>query len=220
MMIRVFIDTNTIKFSATKQLRIIPINKAIRNWYGKITSRIVSTIGYINPNEKLKNGSELKQEAKLLIDVAELAKNSHIELYEDVEMIVESMGLPNIGSSTGRLYKAPISRAEAPIKYGRMIMGPSYMGSPKEMTLNFLKNINERRFKDLQKITGAYQGGDKYNINQLRDAFLIWSAEHNECDYFLTLDFKLIKMVKRDNKYEVKVNLVRPSELLQAIDHE
>jgi len=216
-MTRVFIDTNVIKFSATKQLEIIPANKPTRNWYGKITGHQVATVGYVNPNDKLPDESKIKIEAGLLSDIAILAKNGHIELFEDLEMMVESIGLPRIGSESGRFHGAPIKRANSPFIYGRTIMGPNHMESPNELALKFFKEITHKRFKELQNVTGAYQGKDTYNLNQLIDAFLIWSAEHNQCDYFLTLDFKLIKMVKNDSKKRVNINLVRPSELLQNL---
>jgi hypothetical protein len=108
--IKVFIDTNIVKFSATKQLRLIPVNKPTRNWYGKKTGYQFSTVGYVNPNERLQDGSKIKKEAALLPDVADLAKSNRIELLESMEMVVESMGLPNIGSSSGRFYNAPIKK--------------------------------------------------------------------------------------------------------------
>jgi hypothetical protein len=215
--IKVFIDTNIIKFSATKQMRIIPVNKPTRNWYEKITGYQLNTLGYVNPNDRLSNGSEIKIEAELLSTVAELAKSNRIELFEDREMMIESMGLPNTDSSSGRFYNAPIKIAAPPLKYGRVIIGPSYMGTAEELALNFLKGVTAERFKNLQKVTGAYQGNGNFNINQLRDAFLLWSAEHNNADYFLTLDFKLIKMVKRDRKYNIDVVPIRPSELLNIV---
>lgn len=216
-MAKVFIDTNVIKFSATKQLEFIPVNKPTRKCYGKITGYQVATVGYVNPNDYLRDKSEIKKEAELLPNIADLAKNEHLELFEDTEMMVESMGLPKIGSASGRLYNAPIKRANPPLYYSRTIIGPNYMGSPDELTLNFLKGITDKRFIEIQKVTGAYQGKDNYNLNQLIDAFLIWSAEHNQCDYFLTLDFKLIKMVKNDNKKRVNIKMVRPSKLLQSL---
>jgi hypothetical protein len=216
-MIKVFIDTNVIKFSATKHLEIIPVNKPTRNWYGKITGYQVATVGYVNPNDNLRYGSEIRKEADLLPRIATLAKNECIELYEDIEMMAESMGLPRMGSASGRLYGAPIKRANPALIYSRTIIGPSYMGSPDELALNFFKQISDRRFKDIQKVTGAYQGPNKYNLNQLIDAFLIWSAEHNKCNYFLTLDFKLIKMIENDKKKIVCIKLVRPSELLNIL---
>ncbi len=216
-MTRVFIDTNVIKFSATKQLECIPVNKPTRNWYGKKTGYQVATVGYVNPNNNLRDGSEVKREAQLLPHIADLAKNGRIELYEDTEMQVESMGLPRISSVSGRFHGAPIKLATPPLIYSRIIIGPSYFGSPYELSLDFFKGISDKRFKEIQKVTGAYQGKDHYNLNQLIDAFLIWSAEHNQCDYFLTLDFTLIKIVNHDKKERVCIKLVRPSELLQIL---
>jgi predicted nucleic acid-binding protein len=50
-------------------------------------------------------------------------------------------------------------------------------------------------------------------MNQLLDAFHLWSAEAAGCDYFLTLDFKLIKMMNQAPS-STPVRIVRPSELL------
>jgi hypothetical protein len=98
-----------------------------------------------------------------------------------------------------------------------VIIGPSYLGSADELALSFLKDIADERFKNFQKVTGAYQGKGRYNLNQLRDAFLLWCAEHNGADYLLTLDFKLINMVKRDKKHNITFAPVLPSELLDII---
>jgi hypothetical protein len=45
------------------------------------------------------------------------------------------------------------------------------------------------------RITGAYQGTKKTNRNSLLDAFHLWCAEHNNCDFFLSPDFRLARMI-------------------------
>jgi hypothetical protein len=67
-------------------------------------------------------------------------------------------------------------------------------------------------------MTGAYQGGGKWNRNQLLDAFHLWCAEYNKSDYFLTLDFKLIRILGQNRKTRLPVRAVRPSELLAALE--
>ena len=118
-------------------------------------------------------------------------------------------------SRTGKFYGAPVEQVEAPVKYGRVIIGGNQ--DAKEMQFNFLSRLNHKRFTELQKLTGAYQGPGKLNRNQLLDAFHIWCAEHNECEFFLTLDFKLIRIVTNNRSYNSTVKLVRPSELLNSI---
>jgi hypothetical protein len=73
--------------------------------------------------------------------------------------------------------------------------------------------LNDKRFLELQKITGAFQGKRGVQRNQLLDAFHLWCAEHNKCDFFLSLDFKLATHTKG----RVPVLIVRPSQLLAAV---
>ena len=118
-----------------------------------------------------------------------------------------------MNSDTGLFFDAPVSEAERPFQYGRVLAG---MGrSAKDWAKLFLTDIDDKRFRELAKVLGAYQGPNKYNLNQLRDAFFIWSAEHNNCEFMLTLDFKLIRMVRIAKKQNIKVKVVKPSELLE-----
>ncbi len=90
---------------------------------------------------------------------------------------------------------------------------------PKELQFEFLSGLHHERFMELQKLTGAHQGQRKANRNQLLDAFHIWCAEHSDCDYFLTMDLKLIRMVSNNRKRNLRLKLVGPSELLWEIDN-
>lgn len=214
MIPKILVDTNVLKFSATQQLRIVPLNKKTRNWYGKVTGIQVSQITTVDPNEKIRD-QELGKEADLLPQIADLAKAGKIELLLHLEATFESMGLPSMDSESGKLYGAPTTNAESPVPFGRVLFSPH--ATPDEHAKNFLQNITDPRFKTIQKITGAYQGGTNYNLNQLRDAFYIWCAEHNKCDYMLTLDFKLVRMVANSKKHKANVHVVKPSELLNAL---
>ena len=86
-----------------------------------------------------------------------------------VEAEFESLGLRNMDSQTGRFYGAPIERVDAPVKYGRVMVGLGF--DSKDAQFQFLSSLKNRRFLELQKITGAYQGEGKLNRNQLLDAF-------------------------------------------------
>jgi hypothetical protein len=211
---KVFLDTNIFKFTASGPLSFIPVNRKIRNWYGRLIGFQFYEIGYVNRNEKIRN-PELRREVNLLMQIAELSKRGVLELLVHREAIHESWGLPAMGSPTGPIYGAPITDAEAPIKYGRTLLHPEY--SADNLTKMFLAGIRDKRFKQLAKLTGGYQGNDKYNLNQMLDAFYIWCAEHNNCDYLLTLDFKLVRVVRNSRRINLAVKLVRPSELLDDI---
>jgi len=211
---KVYVDANVLKFSATKLLRIVPKNKKIRNWHGKVTGILVNSIEYVNLNKWIKN-PKLKKEAKLLPQVAELIKAQRLRALINFETDLESWGLPNMDSATGKFYGAPIEYIEAPIKYSRITGGFGY--GWKDLQYEFLKKIKNKRFRQLQKATGAYQGSKRLNQNQLLDAFHLWCAEYNKCDFFLTLDFKLIKMMKKAKLPLNNLTLVRPSELLKEI---
>jgi hypothetical protein len=214
-MLKVYIDANVIKFSATKQLRIVPKNEKTRNWYGKVTGVLVNSIEYVNPNDWIQN-TKLKKEAYLLMQIAKLAKQSRLQVVMNLETKLETWGLPRMASKTGEFYGAHIKHVDAPIKYERIIMGLGF--DLKKAQYEFMKDIPNKRFLQLQKEIGAYQGKNKTNHNQLLDAYHIWCAEHNQCDFFLTLDFKLIKIVNKSKSASIKPILVTPSELLDKIN--
>lgn len=208
---KVYIDTNVFKFSATELLRLTPRKQSMA-WGDKTHDVTVHDLVYVNPNERIQN-PELKTEADLLPKVAELGKQGHLEFVVNLETMFESWGLPNMDSQTGKFYDAPYKIVDAPIKYSRILFGLAI--DPRENQYNFLAGIKKKRLLEWQKLTGAYQGNLRPNRNQLLDAFHLWCAEYNGCVYFLTLDFKLIKVVRENTRRAIPVKLVRPSELLQ-----
>ena len=210
---RVYLDTNIFKFSAIQLPRMRPRKQTI-NWGGVVQELTVHDFIDVNPNENIRN-PELKEEAELLPQLANIGKAGEVSYLTQTETLIESWGIPNMDSASGKFYGAPIEHVEAPVQYGRVVVGGNQ--SAKEMQFNFLSGLNQKRFKELQKITGAYQGPGKLNRNQLLDAFHIWCAEHNECDYFLTLDFKLIRVIANNILNKPSVKLVRPSELLNYL---
>lgn len=173
----------------------------------------VHDFGYLNPNERISN-TDLKAEAGLIQKVAEMAKSGRLMLMIHFETQLETWGLPHMDSEDGSLYGAPLVDADAPIHYGRTSAGGGK--SAYDHQLEFLQSLRVPRFLELQRATGAYQGPGKLNRNQLLDAFHLWCAEHNSCNYFLTLDFKLQRVLER-SPTELNVSVVRPSQLLQAV---
>lgn len=209
---KVYIDTNVLKFSATQLPRYVPRTQKI-NWGGLEHEVTVNDLVYVNPNNFI-NNPDLKTEAELLPVLAEAGKAGVVKYVIQVEALFESWGIPKMKSETGTFYDAPYEYIEAPVKYSRVLVGASF--NPKEMQFKFLSLLKVKRFVELQKLTGAYQGAGKLNRNQLLDAFHLWCAEHNHCDYFLTLDFKLVKVVGKQ-KGRFLTEVVKPSELISRI---
>lgn len=206
MAIKIMLETNVLKFAATKLERLVP--------RGNVGGVPIYEHRYINPNDAITN-PDLKTEAELLPRIAELAKRRDLELLLDDEANLESWGVKNMDSAGGLFFDAPIKDAEPPLSYERILFGGGV--SARERVKRFLIGINDKRFIELSKVLGGYQGSNNYNLNQLRDAYYVWSAEHNSCEYMLTMDFKLIKMIQLDRKQRVKVRVVRPSELLEEV---
>jgi hypothetical protein len=92
-------------------------------------------------------------------------------------------------------------------------MSPADESSAKDVQVDFLAGLRQKRFLHLQKACGARQG-NRVVPNQLIDAFHIWCAESAAASHFLTNDFKLIRAVRNYKSSPPKVKLVKPSELL------
>lgn len=212
---KVYVDTNIFKFSSTALSRLKPRMQKI-NWGDIEQEIVVHDFVDINPNDNIKN-SDLKSEAEILSSLANLGKQGLVRYLIQMEAELESWGIPNMDSKFGRFYGAPLEHIEAPVIYSRVIAGG--LGDPKAMQHEFLSGLKHDRFKEIQKITGAYQGEREANRNQLLDAFHIWCAEYGGCDYFLTMDFKLIRVISNNRNSNLSVKLLRPSELLSAIEN-
>lgn len=210
---RVYVDTCVLKFSATELHRFRPRLQTLE-WGGHRMQVTVHDPVTINRNDRLAPGDLLEQ-TKLLQQLAELGKAGRVTFVQSLETIVESWGIPHMDSAGGRFYGAPIEQIAPPIAYGRVIAGWRPLGVT-DWQYDFLSRVSHPRFTELQKITGAYQGQRPLHRNQLIDAFALWCAEHAGCDYFLTLDFKLIRVIEKSKKKSL-VQVVRPSDLLARV---
>lgn len=215
MVPKVYLDTTVYKFSATKLPRLYPRSQAI-NWGGVEQEITVHDFVEINPNDNISNNPVLKTEAEILPKLANLGKDGVVKYQIQTETLIESWGIPNMDSKSGRFYGAPVEKVDAPFQYGRVVSAA--FQNTKDIQFDFLSGIKHKRFEKLQRVTGAYQGPGNLHRNQLLDAFHIWCAEHNKCDYLLTLDFKLIKVIRNGGEDRVFTRLVTPSELLAVLE--
>jgi hypothetical protein len=207
----VFLDVNVFKFAATELPRYVPRQQRVQ-WGPKELDLVVHDAVVLNPNDAITN-PELKQEAGLLPSVAELGKSGAVQFVFHHEALLELWGIPNQDSLTGQFFNAPLQFIQAPVRYERVAGGLGIDSQAEQY--RFLLSLQERRFLELQRATGAYQGVNPVNRNQLLDAFHIWCAESYGAEYFLTLDFNLIAAVQR-SKAAAACKLVRPSGLLAA----
>jgi hypothetical protein len=206
-----YIDTSVLKFSVTALLRLFPRTQTIDWGDAGISEFKYYEPLFVNPNDKIRNAA-LRREVDLLPAVADLVKVGRLVAVTDMETRFESWGLPKMDSWTGVFYAAPIGDAPPPVNCNRLLFCAGR--DAVELQRQFLRKIKHSRFLRLQRITGGYQGKDRYCWRQMLDAFALWCAEHNCCDYFLTLDLRLIKQVQRCRDALARPALVRPSDLL------
>jgi len=210
----VFIDTNILKFAAIKRHVYRPKEKMIK--WGGIEQRVVLHERYTtNDLLKIKNDTQMR-DAALLSMLAYAGISERLKFHAHREVYLESWGLPGIVSQSGRFFGCPIYQVEDPVwQQGRMIAGGPK--KPNEYTLEFLSGIDDPRYIELTKMTGAYQGAKRpMNLNQALDAYHIWCAESSEMNYFLTMDYKLQRIVE-GSKIKTAVAIKTPKQLLSAV---
>jgi hypothetical protein len=209
--ISVFLDTNIFKFSAVALPRLRP-REVETSWGAKKQRITVHDLLILNPNEQLsEEHAVLKAEAALLPEVAALAAAGLAVFHISDESVWELSGLPNLDSQMGQFYGAKTEIVFSPVRYSRIVCGGGE--DVRQAQYKFLCSLTDKRFLELQKITGAYQGERAIQRNQLLDAFHLWCAEYNKCDFFLSLDFKLANHTKG----RAPVPIVLPSKLLAAV---
>jgi hypothetical protein len=121
-----------------------------------------------------------------------------------------------MASPSGRFFGCPIHEVADPMEpqYRIIAGGPK---KPREHALDFLSGIQHPRYIELTKMTGAYHGkGKPLNLNQARDAYHIWCAECANMKYFLTMDYKLQKVVGAA-KIRTPVAIKTPDQLLREV---
>lgn len=119
---------------------------------------------------------------------------------------------------TEYFHGANIVYAERPPEFNTLLACPDWMnpGPTNNQFHNFLHGLKDTRFLELAKYAGALQG-ENPNYNQLADAYFLWCAETNMADYFLTLDFRLIRCIQNAKRLNYKPKIVSASQLLAEL---
>jgi hypothetical protein len=209
-----YLDANIFKFAATALVRLFP-RKQVIHYDGKTTEHRYFEPRFVNPNDGITNPT-LKTEVSLIETVANHVKAGRLRAVADLETLFETWGFPNMDSVHRRFYGAPVGPAPPPIHVDRFVFCAGK--DPLTLQRNFLRDISHPRFLELQKVTGGYQGKEGYSWNQMLDAYAVWCAEHNQCNYFLTLDFRLVRIWKTARVGASTIKLMIPSQLLAALE--
>lgn len=106
-----------------------------------------------------------------------------------------------------------VQLANCPIYYGRMIVSPF---EKSDEQLKFLRDLKHRDYDEWKKIVGVVADSNNER-NQLMDAWHLWSADHNHCEYFLKMDSKLIRSVA-SRRRKSQLRLVTPSQFLAEFE--
>jgi hypothetical protein len=207
---RVLIDTSALKGACARLPRYFGYEQSIR-WGPHEQTLTVFSEGTFLPNLALDALQQL--EARALREVAVLAEKSLVTLLVTDDIRWEFWGLPKTDSEEGFFFGAPVHTVRSPVELPRVIPDDgSY--------LEALISLEVPRFIELQIMCGARQGA-KINVNQLLDAFYLYSAECLEAQYFLTLERKLSRLLATHRRFPLPtVRLVMPTELVELCGSE
>lgn len=210
----VFVDTNIFKFSAVKKHVYRPAKHTV-NWGHTTFETVVHEPYTINEINKIKNDGQ-RRDALLLSMLAYAGISNWLSFHIHSEVNLETWGLPGMASASGHFFGCPVDWVSDPVpRPSRTILGGDKKF--KQHSLDFVSSINHPRYKELSKLTGAFQGNDKpLNLNQALDAYHIWCAEIAQIDYFLTMDYKLKKVVGL-SKIKTSVTIATPEQLLMQV---
>lgn len=212
----IFLDTTALKYAVDERLVLAP-EETIVHWGNHEVRSVVYKPQFQFPNGKLLQDGNVRQfrETLLLPCLASFAKKEFIKFLCHPEVECELLWLPRTADPRGRFYGAPIERASDPFPYRRILVDAS---GKIDHQYEFLARIKERRFLELQRATGAFQGNDRpFNRNQLLDAWHLYCAEHVRADFFLTLDIRLQRVTRTSKRYAPRVEIVTPEALVRTL---
>lgn len=184
---RIFLDTSVLKASKDSDLVFVPRTQKL-DWGTDVVEVEVHDLMYKNQNTAyLRNNPDAFQNRLYNRLIARLAKDGHVELLISHEVKFEAMGVPSVDFS---FFGSPMQTVRSPAVHGGCVID----GSGRNHLYDALRSLKHKRFIELQKLTGAYQGANQEpNKNQLFDAYHLWSAESADADFLLTHDGKLIR---------------------------
>ena len=215
--VRVYVDSNIVRHTGAYGFRWLPEEVTLQ--WGPHT--IVQTVcrRYEIVDRMVEQADErLRKEtvaARLLSQFDRLPNVTFMQHWEtDWEWRRRDSSWPGIGSP---FRGVNMVEADSPVERFRVVAG---RGAPEPERI--FDGIDHSRFVFLQQLAGVQPGmSAKKRASQLMDAWHLWCAEHNACDYFLTMDAKLIRLVGAPRRCSSQepygVQLLKPSVLLRRM---
>ncbi|NBB70454.1 MAG: hypothetical protein GVY33_09035 [Alphaproteobacteria bacterium] len=211
----IFLDTNIFKFAARKKKVRVPHRERVE--WGEIVEDIDVYRPYVHNSIHRIRDKKQRMDALYIPMLAFSGIQGHAIFWTHNEVNIEMSGIPGMSNIHGLFYNCPINRLPSPEgeRY-RIIAGENK--TLDEHTLDYLSNIEHKRYKEIAKFTGGFQGKSrKMNRNQALDAYHLWCAERSQMDYFVTMDYKLIKIIKNNKKANFQFEIVNPKILFEQI---
>lgn len=210
--IRVYVDANIIQHSDVDRTYWLPEDRTL-DWGGfAVETRTYPRYEVIDKRSSMTN-DKLRRELVALQLLAQFDRLADVRFFQQFETGLEANYRPGVSPP---LFGASIVWAASPIPYARAVLG--FGARPQ---LEFIQSIDHPRFRYFQKLSGVQPGmSEQRRRAQMLDAWHLWCAERNECGFFLTMDFKLIKMlsgIDRTTSHDqprTPLRVIEPSRLL------
>ncbi|WP_020680832.1 hypothetical protein [Marinobacterium rhizophilum] len=208
---KIYLDTNVVMHSAT-EYRTQDIY-----FGGARAGEPLIRRGEIEVIKKRKaRDPKLRQQIEALPELAGKLKDLGVEPVMDYENFIEIRRAGRFRKEY--FYGSEIKASDRAPQFRTLVGGSRWMNSDPTENLfhNFLDGLKNKRFIQIAKQVGAFQGTYK-KYNQLADAYFLWCAELNKVDYFLTLDFNLQKYIHKASRLEYIPQVITPTELLNVL---
>jgi len=161
---------------------------------------------------RILRGKTLEQSNSIhgsLTEIAKMAKDGLVVLYESDETLTEFLNFRPPGFSLGEFDAfrgVTINHVRAPLARGFRIDADYTRKRARDAWHAFLDQIHHPHYLKLLKHTGGAHKADLYHL---------WEAEHNELDAFVTLDEKFVNATRNPRPIETSVKICTPSEFVQ-----
>ncbi len=213
--IYIYVDANILQNSDVGRTSWLPEERSV-NW-GGTTFMSTSYPRYEVWDKRINiRNRELLKESLAIQLLARFDRLPTVHFLQQYETQLETKYMP--GASVP-LFGAKVLSAGNPIPYARALSG---FGASSQS--EFVEKVNHSRLRYFQKLVGVQKGmGEKRRRAQILDAWHLWCAEYNQCAFFLTMDFKLVRMLqkagsaKASSQPPTPVRAVKPSELLDEL---
>jgi hypothetical protein len=140
--------------------------------------------------------------------IAEMSRAGAAILYRSDETTFEGMNLrhPTLRGTEFDVFSGVDCKfVRGPLRRDFTITSDSSREELKGEWYQFLGSIRDSRFLDLKRATSGNHTADLYHL---------WTAEHNELDYFITLDEKFVNAVTLPTPIQSSVIVCTPHNFL------